>query len=476
MFIGRKLEMEFFNSLYNSAKAEFVALFGRRRVGKTEFLTEFCKDKPTMFYTCREYTDKKQFEEFSDAVFSFDYSLKKKKRAFVDWNDAFSTLADIKIDGKLVVVIDEFPYMVKGDKSIPSILQVLWDHLLKECNIMLIVSGSSVSFMQDEILGSKNPLYGRMTAVYKMEPLPFDDAIRFFPNYSHEEQIEAYAILGGIPHYLKQFDPSVSLADNVKNKILTKGTVLFGEVDYILHQELREPASYITILEAVAVGCNRFGEISDRTQIESGKLSVYLSNLVELGLIVKELPALSATKETSKRSQGEYIIQDQFFRFWFAYAYPYLTALAMGQTESIWNNVIEKDLHHLSARAFENICIYYLWKQSANGRTPFPIVAAGRWWGKITRKDENGKPVTVNEEIDIVATDATKANVIFGECKFKNEPFDLGQLTALQEKRVLNGNAFYYLFSLGGFTNAVQREAAHSDRIKTIPFDSLFQL
>ncbi|MBO4262651.1 MAG: ATP-binding protein [Clostridia bacterium] len=320
MFVGREQEMQFFNSRYNSDKAEFIVLYGRRRVGKTEFLTEFCKDKPTLFYTCREYTDKKQFAEFSDAVFSYDYSLKKKTKAFADWDEAFSAIADIVSERKLVVVIDEFPHMVKGDKSIPSVLQVLWDHKFKNRNIMFILSGSSVSFMEDEILAAKNPLYGRMTAIYKMRPLPFDDAIKFFPDYSREEQVEAFAILGGIPHYLKQFDPSATLAENVKTRILTCGTVLFGEVDYILHQELREPAAYITILEAIAVGCNRFNEITERTQIESGKLSVYISNLIELGLVIKELPALSSAKDSSKKSQGEYIIADNFFRFWFACA------------------------------------------------------------------------------------------------------------------------------------------------------------
>lgn len=475
MFIGRKQEMQFFNSRYKSNKAEFVVLYGRRRVGKTEFLTEFCKDKPTLFYTCREYTDKKQFAEFSDAVFSYDYSLKKKTKAFADWDEAFSAIADIKSEQKLVVVIDEFPHMVKGDKSIPSVLQVLWDHTLKNCNIMFIISGSSMSFMEDEILAAKNPLYGRMTAIYKMEPLPFDDAIKFFPYYSHEEQIETFAILGGIPHYLKQFEPSETLADNVKNRILTRGTVLFGEVDYILHQELREPAAYITILEAIAVGCNRFNEITDRTQIESGKLSVYLANLVELGLVIKELPALSSTKDTSKKSKGEYIIADNFFRFWFAYAYPYLTALSMGQTENVWNNIIEKNLHHLSSRAFENICIRYLWQKSAKGQTPFPIIEAKRWWGKATRKGEDGKTVTTSEEIDILANDATKSNYIFGECKFKNEPLDLPQLTALQSKLSVDGNVYYYLFSLSGFTDAVIQKANSSKNIKLISLNSLFE-
>lgn len=196
---------------------------------------------------------------------------------------------------------------------------------------------------------------------------------------------------------------------------------------------------------------------------------------MELGLVIKELPALSSAKDNSKKSQGEYIIADNFFRFWFAYAYPYLTALSMGQVENVWTNLIAKNIHHLSSRAFENICSYYLWKQSAKGNTPFTIIESKRWWGKITRKDENGKLITTSEEIDILATDATKTNYIFGECKFKNELFDLQELTSLQSKLTVKGSAYYYLFSLSGFTEAVKKQASISDNIKLISLNSLFE-
>ena len=473
MFIGRQQEMLFFNERYYSNKAEFITLYGRRRVGKTEFLSEFCKDKPTLFYTCREYTDAKQFSEFSDAIFSFDYSLKKVKRVFADWNDAFSSLADVTTDRKLVVIIDEFPYMAKGNNSIPSVLQALWDHKFKDSNIMLILSGSSVSFMEDEVLAAKNPLYGRMTAIYKMEPLPFADAVKFFPDYSYEEKIEAYSILGGVPHYLKQFDAGSSLAENVKKQILTKGTVLFGEVDYILHQELREPAAYVTILEAVAFGYSKFSEISEKTQIESSKLSIYLKNLTELGLITKELPAMSSKKDSSKKGQGEYIVADNFFRFWFAYAYPYMSALNLGQAETIWSEIIEKDLHHISAKPFEKLCTAYLWKLSAKGKTPFKIIEADRWWGKVTHKTEKGT-VTVSEEIDILATGVANDSYILGECKFTNEAFDIQKYKLLKSKDIVSGNTYFYLFSLSGFTDALKELAKKDDSIRLIDIDELF--
>ena len=181
MFIGREKELEFLNKRYKSDQAEFIVVYGRRRVGKTELLTEFCKDKPNFFYICNEYTDRKQFTSFSDALLDFAPSMQKSIRRFADWEDIFSSLGDLPGDKKTVIVIDEFPYMCKGDKSIPSVIQNLWDHKLRFANIMLIISGSSISFIEDELLGVKDPLYGRATGIYTLEPMPFEDAIKFFP-------------------------------------------------------------------------------------------------------------------------------------------------------------------------------------------------------------------------------------------------------------------------------------------------------
>ena len=473
MFIGREEELRFLNEKYSSNNAEFITIYGRRRVGKTELLTEFCKDKPALFYACNEYTDKKQFTAFCESLVSFEPSLFKQIKRFADWEDVFSSLADLSGEEKKVIVIDEFPFMCKGNKSIPSILQNLWDHKLKNANIMLIICGSSISFMVDEILAAKNPLYGRMTGIYKVEPLPFYDAVKFFPNYSNEDKIIAYSILGGIPHYLKQFNPKVSLEENIKKQILSKGTVLFGEVEYILHQELREPASYITLLEAIATGSTKFNEICDRSQIESSKLSAYLKSLLELGIISRDFPALTKAKDKAKRNQGEYRITDDFFRFWFAYAYKYSSELALGNVDELWNYVIKKDLHNFASKAFENVSISYLRMQRSRENVPVPFLLIGRWWGKVTHKDENGKPHTVSEEIDVLAADKDEKNYIIGECKFTNEPFDLAQLKTLQKKLEIDSEKYWYLFSLNGFTDAVKDAAKENSNIKLVTLDDM---
>ena len=458
MFIGRERELKYLNDAYASKKAEFITLYGRRRVGKTETLTEFCKDKPNIFYACNECTDKKQFERFSNTLLSFFPELADSIRRFLDWEDLFGMLPQFAGDRKLVIVIDEFPYMVKNNKGIPSLLQNLWDHKLKNSNIMLIVSGSSISFMEDELLSSKNPLYGRMTGIYKLLPLPYTDAVKFFPDYSDENKLIAYSILGGIPHYLNQFDKDLSLRENVISHILSKGCALYGEVEYILHQELREPSAYNTILEAVAFGSSRFNEITERTLIENTNITNYLKNLVDLGILEKEFPVTASLKERTNKQQGEYKVADDFFRFWYAYAFPYSSMLEMGQGAKVYDNIIKNDLHRFASKSFENIAISYMHLLNAEDKLPFWFSDIGRWWGKVTHKSSDGKPYTVSEEIDVFATDKHD-KYILGECKFTNEPIDLSVLNSLKEKLSLSGDVYYYLFSLSGFTDAVKTEA-----------------
>ncbi len=474
MFIGREKELQFLNDSYESDHAELIVLYGRRRVGKTELITEFCKGKPNIFYSSKETTDQSQLGAFSRALISHNKDLFKFVEAFNDWETAFSAMGDIPADQKLVVVIDEFPYMVKSNKSIPSVLQNLWDHLLKDKNIMLILSGSSMSFIEKELLGYKNPLYGRTTGIYKLEPLPYTDAIKFFPDYSDEDKLLAYAILGGIPHYLKQFNPKKSLEENIKFSILRKGCTLYNEVEFLLHEELREPSTYNTIIEAVALGNTEYNAILTKTQIEQRTLSVYLKNLTELGIIEKEFPALSSSKEKSSKSKGLYQLTDNFFRFWYSYAYENLSFLEINDTDAVWES-IEENLHDFASKPFENVCIGYMYEQNKRRTLPFRASTIARWWGKVTRTVD-GKKQTTSEEIDILVTDKNESKFILAECKFTNAPFDLGQLRILQSKNFFHGETSYYLFSLNGFTPAVQEMAQKDSSLVLVSANDILSL
>ncbi len=464
MFIGRESELKFLNNCYESNRAEFVVIYGRRRVGKTETLNEFCKNKPNVFYSCREYTSEKQLAEFSDALLSWKPELKAYTDSFADWDKAFSFIGEMEGKEKTVIVIDEFPYMCKNNPSIPSILQIVWDTVLKNKNIMIVICGSSMSFIEKELLSEKNPLYGRTTGIYKMLPMPYYDAIKFLPDFSDEDKMIAYSILGGIPHYLKQFDSQKTLKENIINKILTKGTVLYSEVEFLLRQELRETSIYNTVIEAIALGNTAFNEILTKTGIEKSKLSVYLKNLIELGIVEREFSILSSAKERASSSKGLYNLTDNYFKFWYAFGYSNLSELEKDDGLGVWEDYIEGSLHDFASKSFEKVCIEFMYSLNRQRKLPFRFSKIGRWWGTVTRVVE-GEKRNYAEEIDIIATDKNERKFILGECKFRSELFDNGELRKLKEKMELPGETYFYLFSLSGFTDAVIDTSKHQENL-----------
>lgn len=255
MFIGREAELKFLNDKYEENGGQLIVLYGRRRVGKTETLREFCKGKPHVFFSCTQTTDPVQLRNFSIRMMKEDIPAKDYISAFTDWERAFRAVLDLPYgNSKKLLVIDEFPYMCKGNPSIPSILQNLWDAAFRDSNVMIILCGSAMSFIEKKLLAEKNPLYGRATGIYKMREMGFYDAVKFFPDYSDRDKVLAYAVLGGIPYYLRQWNPKLSVGENIKRNILTKGCILwYSEVDFLLHQELRETPIYNSIIEAVAL-------------------------------------------------------------------------------------------------------------------------------------------------------------------------------------------------------------------------------
>ena len=425
MFIGRKAELQFLENKYRQKDGQLIVLYGRRRVGKTETLRQFCKGKPHIFFSCRECTDKMQLKNFSEKLLRENIPARSYITEFSDWEKAFRAITELPYgDAKKLVVIDEFPYMCKGNPSIPSILQNLWDEILKDENVMLILCGSAMSFIEKEILAEKNPLYGRATGIYKMKEMGFYEAIQFFPNYSDRDKVLAYAILGGIPHYLKQFDSDLTLAENIKKNILSKGCTLYSEVEFLLRQELRETPLYNSIIEAVALGNTKLNEISMKSLVDdTSKTSVYLKNLIEL--------------------EG-------------------------GDVDGVYEYAIAPQLHEFAASVFEDICREYVREMQKANALPFRYSQMGRWWGKTTVRRKDDKREVQETEIDILAVSKHATQYLIGECKFKNKPFryseyldTIAKLSPQKEK----SEFYYYLFSESGFDDKILEEAANAENI-----------
>ncbi len=466
MFIGRETELNFLEEKYKEQKGQLVVLYGRRRIGKTETLKEFCKGKPHFFYSCTQSTDKVQLVKFSTQLLKENIPAKQYITRFEDWEAAFHSFLDLPYgDQKKLIVIDEFPYMCKGNSSIPSILQNLWDSELKDSNVMIILCGSAMSFIEKELLAEKNPLYGRATGIYKMKEMGFYDAMRFFPDYSARDKVYAYAVLGGIPHYLSQWKSELSVDENIKKYILTKGCALYSEVEFLLHQELRETPIYNSVIEAVALGSTRLNEISKKSLIDdNSKTSVYLKNLIELGIVEKEFSVDSKLKEKANANRGTYRLTDNFFRFWYSFGFANISELEDGDVEGVYEYAVKPMLHQFASIPFEDVCKAFVKELQRAGALPFRYAKMGRWTGKTTVRDEvSANGLTVAEtEIDILAIDRGAEEYLVGECKFKNHPFRYSEyLNTMAKLTPLKKQAkFYYaLFSENGFDERIIAEA-----------------
>lgn len=457
MFYGREEELAFLDSKFSNQKGQLIVLYGRRRIGKTELLRQFCKGKPHIFYVCRECTDTEQLELYSKKLLELS-GEKSHAITFRNWESAFRYIKNIPGVEKKLVIIDEFPYMVYNNSTIPSILQNLWDETLKNENVMIVLCGSSMGFIEKEILGEKSPLFGRATGIYKLSELDYFTSIAFFNNMNIEDKITAYSILGGIPHYLLQFDGDIDIEKNIKDNILRKGSVLYNEVEFLMKQELRETAIYYSIVEAVAMGNTKLNDIYLKTQIDKTKIQVYLKNLINLNIIEREYPVTLPLKKKANSQNGLYKLKDNYFRFYFRFIFPNLSELETGDIDGVYEYQVKPHINEFVSLAYEDICIQYLRKLNKKGRLPFRFSKIGRWWDK-------------KNEIDITAFD-DKGNILLGECKWRNAKMSIKDLDLLKHKfqffDLEYKNVFYYLFSKSGFDDGLKNVAELEGNINLV--------
>lgn len=460
MFLGREKEKKMLNDLYEKDGFQFVVMYGRRRIGKTSLLLEFAKNKPHIFFVAEEYNKDRALANFSNQIYGF--CKLKGLPAFSEWNEAFDFLIKEVGDEKIVLIMDEYPYLVGADKSISSIIQNKIDHKLLKTNIFFIVCGSSMSFMEKDVLSYKSPLYGRKTMEMKIEPFSFFEACDFIPEYGTVDKVISYGVLGGIPQYLKYFDDKISLKENIVNTILKKGSVLYDEPKNLLKQELREPMTYNTIIEAISTGSSKMNEIVTKTKMASDKCSKYIASLIELGIIQKENPV--GEKPTRK---SIYKLNDNLYKFWYRFVFHNINLTEQDEAEFLYESIINKEWsEYIGGYVFEDICKQYLLKCNKKRTLPFVFVDIGRWWGNDSIKKQQ-------QEIDIVAVD--KENAIFCECKWQNEKIDIKVLKDLKEKsRLLPFIARkYILFSKSGFTSKVVEYAKSDELIELIDLNIL---
>lgn len=458
MFIDRERELAMLEERCRSGQAELFVLYGRRRVGKTELLRAFCQEKPHVFFVADLGSEAVLLAAFSRTI-GEQLLGPNVPLAFSTWDAAFEYLAIAARSERLIVVVDEFGYLAQANPAFPSILQRLWDTRLKDTHILLVVCGSYVSLMEREVLAYRAPMYGRRTGQYLLLPLDFSKAALFFPSYNPDDLVSTYAVLGGTPAYLRQFDDRRSLVENIRDQILTPQTYLYDEPRFLLLQEVREPRVYFAILEAMAWGNTRPNEIAQAAGLGGGATVMpYIKMLMDLRLVERRVPATE--RHPHKSRKGIYRISDPFFRFWFRFVYPQRSALEEGRADQILAQRVVSQLDKFIADAFEEICRQHIWRLDL----PFIPERVGAWW-------------STRGEIDVIAISDQARAVLAGECKWSTKPIGIDILEDLQRKTQLlrqEGNwdhVYYALFSRAGFTPTLLEAAVRVGVMLVSPRD-----
>jgi len=433
-FTDRKDEMKFLEKKYKSSQAELIILYGRRRIGKTDLILNFIKNKKALYFLGRLESKGDTIKRFNHKLIDFFKDFSLVKRPLKDFDEMFDYLGEKTKNSRIVLILDEFPFIIEKFPEIISILQDKWDAKLKKTKIMIILSGSSVSMMEKYALSYKSPLYGRRTGQWQVDKLDVKYLKKIFQKYSINDLLLVFSCIDTIPGYLVKFSPDVSVWENIKDKILSKGEFLYEEIEILLREELRDPSNYMSILSAIAGGVVTFNEIYNKTGLDKSMLSKYLFILEKLGIVEKILPITGSYKSKLKAKGSLYFLNDSFFDFWFRFVYLNKSELETGQTESVLNK-IKRETDEYLGKKFEQFII----KMFQQFNLP-SFNKIGKWWHK-------------EKEIDIVALNENKKEILFAECKWKDNVNANKILSELKEKAKYvdwnknNRNEYYAIFA-----------------------------
>lgn len=459
-FVNRQAELAFLERCHAAAGFQFVPLYGRRRVGKTRLVQEFMRGKRALYFMADSITEGEQLRNLAREVGEFFSDTFLVENGFRDWYQFFRYLREKAGGERLVVVIDEFPYLVNANSAISSIFQKGIDKILHDCPIFLILLGSSIGMMEQEVLFSKAPLYGRRTASLEIREMSFASLRDFFPQLDLSQRLAIYGIMGTIPAYLERVEPTRDIMTVIREQILERGSFLHNEVEFLLREELREPRNYFVILRAIAQGKRKLAEIINDTGFDKSHLSRYLDILRSLRFVDKEIPVTERYPEKSRL--GLYRLHDCFFTFWFKYVFPYRSRLEIGHTGYLLTKIEETFEQHLSF-VYEDTCREMCLDLLKEGVMAFSTI--GRWWAK-------------NEEIDLVALDEESKTIWFGECKWSAKQVGKDIYQDLRRKAQLvdwggrERQERFILFSRSGFTTAM-RQVAKQENVVLVSGDKL---
>ncbi|KAA3643902.1 MAG: ATP-binding protein [Chloroflexi bacterium] len=451
-FIARERELALLHKEWETQNACLLILYGRRRVGKTRLLTHWIEKTGhrALYWVAAPTSTKNQLRSFSQALFNFEGSgVAADNFSYQNWEQAFEQAARMAESERLVLVLDEFTYLLPHEPGIAGILQNAWDHRLKNTNIFVIVTGSHIGMMERDVLAPRAPLYGRATSLLHLQPLPFANTRSFFPKYRPDERVAVYSMLGGVPAYWERFNPKLSLDRNIKDQFLGGANLIMNEPSLLLHDYVSDIHNYAAILQAIAHGNRTPATIGSAAGLNSKHIPQYLRNLIRSGFVERRIPV---TKSAASRS-GHHHITDPFLRFYYRFLSSRQSQLAAGVQDQTLAQIKKHLVDFIGTYTWEELCREWLLRATGQKVLPFLPDHVGSAW-------------TAKAQIDVAGINRMEKTLILGECKWTRQASGRGVLAGLTEKT----NAFvpaqgqwqvYFLgFAREGWTQAAQEFAA----------------
>ncbi len=458
MFYGRKKELEKLEKEYKK-KNSFCTIYGSRRIGKTSLINEFIKGKKAIMFQAKEVSNGDNLKSFSYKILeSFN---RNDEYAYSSWEKAFDSAISLFGNEKGVIVIDEYPYLVKSYEGISSIIQDVYDNKIKNSNIMLILSGSNLSFMEKEMNDKQSPLYKRVTLKMRIKKMPFDEATLFLDGYSNEDKIKFLCMFGEYPFYLSKINHELSFEENLKELLFNENSILLDVPKMVLSNSLREENFYNSILLTVAGKKKGITEIAKLMNEESTKINKYMKTLLDSEIVIKN-------EMFNSSRLVYYVILDPLLRFYYQYLFKNIEKIEAGYGEMLYDR-LKGDIDSFISYSFEDVAISYMENLGAKGKLGgifYPIQ------NLIIEKSELNRSI----EIDGIAKDGDSYLVI--ECKFTNKKRTVKDFEKMAEnmsiKMFANAKRIeYYIISKSGFEKDLLN--CNKDNLHLISIDDMFQ-
>ena len=471
-FIGRKRELQALEHFYQTPEAGLLILFGRRRIGKTSLLTYFMENRNIsggFYWMATTHNTAYQLRDFSQALFHYDSrftSAPAPDFSFPDWDSALSHLADAvaQFSTPQFIVIDEFTYLVRNEPALTSLIQKHWDHSFsKMAQLRLVLTGSLVGMMEREVISYQAPLYGRATTLLRLRPLPYAAIMELFHDRAADERVAIYAATGGVPAYLNLFTRTNSFVSALHNECLIPGSIMLGDPAIMLHEHLKDPQSFESILSSIASGFHKWGEIAAMSGVNETSLGHYLRILEELEFIERRDPVFA----DANSKKGRYYLRDHFLRFYYRFIVPHLSKIDRGYLDAAVDQIYKDLRSFIGTYVFEELCREWTLAAGSAGELGLEPEVVGSYWQQSRQ---------TGVQLDIVAANKHQKQLLIGEAKWGKETVSRSILTDLIQRsqkmpQVAEGwEVQYALFSRQGFTQATQEAARELGvRLVTLP-------